>query len=66
MRTFKIKWMKTTRSSIPEFEDRVYKDSDLFFSKQQDKCPWTYCVYFLYLLCRLELHDSKVCYDRAD
>jgi hypothetical protein len=53
---------KTTRSSIWGFQDQLYEDSDLFFSKQQGKCLWTYYTYFLYLLCKLELHDSKVCY----
>jgi hypothetical protein len=35
------------------FQDQIYENSDLFFSKQRDKCPWTYCSYiFHYLLYR--------------
>jgi hypothetical protein len=46
---------RLSRASLRGFQDEVYEDFDLFFSKQWGKSPWTFCTYseFLYLFFRI-------------
>jgi hypothetical protein len=44
-----------------DFKDKAFEESQLFFTDQQGKLPWTCCTYeySLYFV-ELELYDMKV------
>jgi hypothetical protein len=47
----RVRWSRSRAKAVHEISRSIIRGLRLLFCEQRGNCPWTYCVYFLYLFC---------------